>query len=236
MAETVAKKHGHRFKDLTGQRFGKLTALCENGTKNRLIVWKCVCDCGSEVNFTSAYLRKGFATHCGCVRRRQESHGMEKSREYTIWDGMIQRCHNPKNKDFLNYGGRGIVVCDRWRTSFSNFFEDMGTCPEGLSIDREDNNGPYCPENCRWADRITQNSNSRSNVKISAFGLVMTMMEWSRSCGVPFSTIRGRIRNGWHPEDAITIHPKKHGWGYIPYGLLHYPMNKPAPQVLCGTP
>lgn len=117
---------------------------------------------------------------------------------------MRRRCERATDHAFVDYGGRGIVVCDRWR-DFAAFLEDMGECPSrGHSIDRVDNDGPYSPENCRWATRLEQANNTRANVRITVHGETRTLSEWARLGGFGESTVRARLRRGWSPEDAVT--------------------------------
>ena len=157
-------------RDLAGQRFGRLVALEPIGkNEHSLVLWRCECDCGKICEAESHSLLRGSKRSCGCLRQevtRQRSlrhgacinHGM--SSEYHIWSSMRQRCENPKDKTFKDYGGRGIKVCKRWH-DFKNFYEDMGKKPKGKSLDRHNNDGNYCPENCRWATPHEQRVNSR---------------------------------------------------------------------------
>ncbi len=149
-------------KDYTGQRFGRLTAVRPTGGRaghNR--IWEMLCDCGVAVEVSSGHL--GTTKSCGCFHRDKiTSHGLSKSPEYKVWSSMIDRCHNPNNKKFKNYGERGIVVCSQWRASFSAFIKDMGRRPKPrLTIERNDNNGNYEKANCEWATYQKNNSNRR---------------------------------------------------------------------------
>jgi hypothetical protein len=121
--------------------------------------WWCRCECGASILVRAYDLRGGKTRGCGCGVGEQ--HGRSRTKEYLIWNSMKHRCNNAKDPGYKNYGGRGIRVCERWSKSFSAFLADMGPCPRGLSIERENNDGNYEPGNCRWATRLEQNRNKR---------------------------------------------------------------------------
>lgn len=118
---------------------------------------------------------------------------------------MISRCHNPKATGYENYGGRGVVVCSRWRESFWNFYEDMGDRPEGTTLDRIDVDGNYEPTNCRWADLETQSNNKSDNIVLVADGREQTLSQWARELGILPNTIQYRLYRGWSVEQALGM-------------------------------
>ena len=154
---------------LTGIRFGRLVVGFRDGSQNGKSVWMCLCDCGNEMRAVAGNLKSGMTASCGCLQRERTAeasltHGAsrrhQRSNAYDSWGKMIQRCTNPTNKDWRHYGGRGITVCDRWR-DFNLFLQDMGERPDGLTLERLDNDQGYCPRNCAWATRKQQANNTR---------------------------------------------------------------------------
>lgn len=156
------------LKDISGQRFGRLTALRISHVDALQAHWVCRCDCGAETTARFHHLIRDHKRSCGCLKRDRfttKTHGHapkgKPSSAYSTWCSMKRRCFNPKDKAWKHYGGRGITVCDRWRDSFESFLADMGEPPPGLSLDRRENNGNYEPGNCRWATQSEQVNNSR---------------------------------------------------------------------------
>lgn len=146
--------------------------------------------------------------NCECRRHfpYAKTHGFAGTREHIVWKHIRQRCMNPNDKGYKDYGGRGIKVCERWN-DFTLFLEDMGERPSPKhTIERRDVNGDYCPENCYWAaDRFIQNNNTRKNVFLTHDGQTMTVSQWSRERDIPISTLWKRILRGWSTEDALTL-------------------------------
>lgn len=137
------------------------------------------------------------------IRRTYTKHGMSRTRIYGLWRHMIDRCTRNTHRSFHNYGGRGITVCERWLTSFDFFYQDMGDCPKGMSLDRIDNEKGYAPENCRWASWDVQASNKRVCVYFEWNGQRLTLAEWGKILGIPYDVLRKRYRNGWNTEKIL---------------------------------
>lgn len=181
MPKTQPKPFSKKVKDLTGQKFGRLIVRkFSHFTKWRKACWACKCSCGKSTITEAGSLRSGHTASCGCLRREQTSTSFYKhghavnsngpaSVEYRAWASMIQRCTNPKNSKYKNYGGRFISVCDRWRDSFPSFLADVGERPgPKFSIDRIDNDGNYQPGNVRWATSSQQRRNQRRRLMSDA--------------------------------------------------------------------
>ena len=160
-----------RFNDLSGIKFHRLTAIerSKRPSKSRNVVWKCKCECGNISHVVGSKLKNGTTKSCGCLKRsRFYVHGMHKTKIYYRWRNMIQRCYNPKFKQYKDYGGRGINVCSEWRygngekTGFECFYRDMGDFPEGKTLDRIDNDKGYYQQNCKWSTPREQQLNRRN--------------------------------------------------------------------------
>ena len=197
-----------RFIDLTGHRFGRLVVLRRISPSRRRHRpdWLCQCDCGQTALITGMCLRTGDTRSCGCLQREvawQRKHGQSKTVLHRIWRRIRNRCENPRNDSFAEYGGRGIYVCERWK-QFVNFAADMGERPSPRhSVDRIDNDGPYAPENCRWATPHEQMRNTSRNHWIEFGGYRLVQKDWAHRLGISSSTLEKRLRN-WPLERALT--------------------------------
>lgn len=144
---------------------------------------------------------------------KNRKHGAASARtpEYRSWESMKARCYNPNNPDYAHYGARGIGVDPRWKADFSAFLADMGERPLGTSLDRIDNDGPYCRANCRWAADSIQGRNKRTNVLVEWYGARLTLVELSERTGKPYSRLHERIvRRGWSVDRAVSAPPRGH--------------------------
>lgn len=203
-----------KLKDLTGQRFGRLTVLKRVENIGRQTAWLCQCECGSTKIVTGSNLHGGKARSCGCLwneivpnRNREANlrHGESGSKLHKTWTNMRYRCNNPNCKSYKDYGGRGISVCEEWNSyeAFRDWSLQNGFA-EGLSIDRIDVNGNYEPSNCRWVSDKVQHNNTRKNNYLTMNGETHTIQEWSEITGIKWTTLKARIEMGWTVEKALT--------------------------------
>lgn len=201
--------------DLSGQKFGKLTVIgFAKQNKWRKSFWRCRCDCGKMTIVSGSDLKTGNTASCGCywreqVRKARTTHGDSVhgsvSPEYSIWQGIKERCANPNSPAFENYGGRGISMCERWLNSYENFIADMGRRPTPKhTIERKDNERGYSQENCCWATRFEQARNTRRNHRLEIDGVTQTIADWASTAGIPASRLYARIKSGWDPKTAVT--------------------------------
>ncbi len=204
--------------DLTEQRFGRLLAIepaehhirTNGGIRTR---WLCRCDCGNTVIVCTSDLKSGATQSCKCLHREllalaRTTHGQAKTKRqtktYRSWVAMVSRCTNPNTILWHRYGGRGIEVCERWK-SFDDFFADMGERPRGYSLDRIDNDGHYCKENCRWATTREQRRNTSRTRLITYQGRTQCLTDWATELGWSCSTLGGRLsRADWSMEKVIA--------------------------------
>lgn len=207
--------------DLIGKRFDRLVVIKYiRSDKWRNKFWLCKCDCGEETTVYGGNLKNSHAKSCGCLsieklKDRSITHGHYKngkmSQTYQSWNSMIQRCTNPNNISYPDYGGRGIKVCKRWKNSFENFLADMGEAPEGYQTDRINNNGNYCKSNCRWATPKENSRNRRNNRMVTHKGKTQCLSIWAEEFDIYYGTLKWRLNNGWPTERALTTPVKKRG-------------------------
>lgn len=203
---------GTRTPDLTNLTFGLLRVLDFAGRDaHGRARWHCQCECGGEAVSEAYNLKSGNTTSCGCVHRERvlaasRTHGQKGSPLYQRWKGMKQRTSDPNDKQFADYGGRGIKVCERWM-SFERFAADMGpTFREGLSLERIDVDGDYSPGNCTWITIAEQQRNKRTTIRVTFRGQTKPLVEWCELLGLNPKSVRQRIRRrGWPIERALTV-------------------------------
>lgn len=199
-----------KAKDLTGQTFNswKVLKMVKND-KSGARYYLCQCVCGKISSVRGYSLTSGRSESCGCVSGKGVRHLMSKTRTYKTWVSMKSRCNNKNATGYETYGGSDIKVCDRWNNSFELFLEDMGERPKNSSIDRIDPLGDYEPNNCRWADKTTQDENKNKSVKILIDGEYRNITRLCREHGVSRSTIQKRLSMGMTFEQAISAKSKK---------------------------
>ena len=206
----------HVKNDLTGKRFGRLVVVGIDDRPSRKTYYICKCDCGNMKVIRSDALTAGRTTSCGCRKQEQDqknldrqTHGMSHTRLHNIWLGMKSRCYDIHNPRYHRYGGRGIVVCDEWKTDFVSFYNwaMSNGYSDDLTIDRIDNNKSYCPKNCRWATSEIQGRNRESNLNITIGKSTRTLTEWCEIFGLEYKTVYARFRrNGFIGIDELFNH------------------------------
>ena len=215
------------FNDLTGKKYGRLF-VAEHiglvGGKHKKHAYRCICDCGNEKTIIGESLVSGNTSSCGCVRKEKTKeknlvHGCSGNSMYNVWKSMKGRCFNHKNKGYDNYGGRGISVCEEWN-DYSNFHEDMASTYEsGLTLDRIDNNGDYCKDNCRWVPLRTQMRNQRRTIRVEWDGNSVSLRDLCEQKNLNFHMVKNRIfRLGWDVKRAIETPPLRKPKGKITNG------------------
>lgn len=206
-------KNLNRMNNLTGKTFGRLTVIGLDDRNSRHTYWVCQCRCGNIKVTRSDSLLSGRTKSCGCIKKEQDKINLSQSRHnqfgtriYAIWQNMKDRCSNEHNSSYYRYGGRGIQVCDSWKERFENFYDWAlnNGYQDDLTLDRIDNDGNYCPENCRWTTMKEQCNNRRSNIQIKIGNTVKTLTEWCEIFQLDYKTINARYqRNGFVSIDEL---------------------------------
>lgn len=206
-----------------GDKFGQLTV--EQIINNSNIYCKCICGCIKK--YTFSHLKRLCTMSCGCLTpkiksEKKSKHRLSNTRLYQIFNGIKTRCYNENSEDYKTYGGKGIKICQEWLDNFLNFYNwsIANGYQDNLSIDRKNNDGDYCPENCRWTTQYHQSRNTSRTISITAFGETKVLKDWSTDirCKISEVTLLRRIKNGMNPELAITLSKQKTG-----------------PKKICGT-
>lgn len=191
------------YLSLSGNRFGRLLVLAYHDTTDKDTFYKCKCDCGKECIVNGKYLRQGDTRSCGCLKAQRQkenmkpivTHGLTKHPIYKVWSSIKDRCLNPKCHAFDDYGGRGITISEEW-LDFQIFFNDVApTYKRGLELDRTNNNGAYCKGNFRWVTHVQNIRNRRNSIILEVNGIKKGIGEWSEETGIPYHSIRHRIKN-----------------------------------------
>lgn len=205
-----------KYKDLTGKQFGRWTVIGLSPKEGRKTYWTCQCECGNVKDIRSDILQSGQSKSCGCLKSevsaanvsKNHTHKQSGTRIYRIWQGIKRRCENVNEPCYYRYGGRGIKVCDEWNKDFIAFYEwaMSNGYADDLSIDRIDNNGNYCPENCRWSTNKEQCNNRRTNVLYKIGNATKTLMQWCEIFEVDYQDVRARFHRGVNSTDEL-FHP-----------------------------
>lgn len=212
---------------MTGQRFGRLQVLYRADNKiqacgHSTVMWRCLCDCGVIKDIDSGSIRSGHTRSCGCLhdeaaKYSHRIHGKKGTRLYRIYQGMMNRCNNPNQPAYKNYGSRGIRVCEQWIEDFMSFYNWAMThgYSDDLTLDRIDVNVGYSPENCRWISRKEQSLNRTDNHIVEFNGEAHPITEWAQMNGLTYPAISKRLKRGWPVEYALTLPLKSKLKDYI---------------------
>lgn len=190
---------------IANQKFNKLTALFPSKFEHGSYYWRCLCDCGNETDVIASKIVNGKIKSCGCARAGvNKKHGLKSHSLYSKWNNMKQRCYNPNNCSYPNYGAIGITVCDRWLNSVEDFYNDVIDGWElGLHLDRIDNSKGYSPENCRWVSMKENQNNKKTNVWVTHDGRTHTLAKWAEELGVKDNTLSSRKRKGYTDYEVL---------------------------------
>jgi len=205
----IIGKHASNFIDLTGKRFGNLTAVSFEGhNPGKSTEWECVCDCGNTIIKSIHKLQTNKNLSCGCIRNkriRKPKHGLCKTRIFRIWRCMHNRCTNIKDIGYKYYGSKGITICDEWKDvrTFADWANNNGYT-DILTLDRIDSCGNYDPDNCRWSTMLEQENNRSDNVLIEYNGETNTLSNMCRKYNKKYNTMHSRLKKGWTVSKAFN--------------------------------
>ena len=202
-----AKEGKYRMKSIIkkGDKYNRLTAIKfshknEHGSQ----FWTFKCTCGNLITTIVSGVKNEGTKSCGCFTKdRIYQHGMIKTKVYSCWHSMKDRCLNKDNQNYKNYGSRGIKVCKEWM-EFKNFYKDMGDAPKNKSLDRVNNNKGYYKSNCRWSTRTEQQNNTRKNIFLTYRNETKTVSQWAVKLNINKYTIFTRLRRNFSIEKALT--------------------------------
>jgi hypothetical protein len=205
----------HNFVNLTGKVFGRLTVVEYAGYENRKTHWYCKCDCGTTLKVLSNSLQSGNTKSCGCLtadvsKITHTKHSLSKTRLYKTWQEMLQRCNNPNEPAYKDYGARGITVCKEWKDYmvFHNWAANNGY-ENTLTIERKNVNGNYEPNNCKWATIKEQQNNKRTCIFITFRNKTQSLNNWSIELNMSYSALIGRCRLGWSIDKMFNTPSKE---------------------------
>lgn len=206
------------MRDLTGRVFGRWVVVGLAYRTTKAAYWQCRCECGNVKDVRDTTLLNGESSSCGWGKchhaYRHGASGYTITKAYRSWRHMVQRCTNPNKPEYHRYGGRGVKVCDRWK-SFPEFLEDMGNPAEGMTLDRIDSNGDYEPSNCRWATRKQQGANTCRVINITYNGETRNIREWAAHLGMKYRTLTQRLNTYHWPIDKAFNAPITKGGGRV---------------------
>ena len=202
--------------NIAGNIYGRLRVLHKDIQQSELkhkSCWVCECECGTIKTIGGDNLKTGHTKSCGCynsemaVKHNTTAGGLCGTKIYSIYTNMMRRCYEVTNPTYKYYGGRGISVCGYWKESVVNFYDDMGEPPKDTSLDRIDNNGNYCKENCKWSTREEQSNNRRNNVIVSIDGVTYKLKDAYNifKPNTSIENVRQRLRYKWSDKKALDI-------------------------------
>lgn len=194
--------------EMVGKKYNMLTVLLDVGYSHGQQSYLCECDCGNKKVITGQRIRNEETKSCGCLSKnltkvRNRKHGKTGTAIYRTWSNIKNRCRNTNHRNYKDYGGRGVDMCDAWFNSFEQFYKDVGDIPEGMSLDRINNDKGYFKENCRWATKAEQSKNRRNSIIMKHKDITMCLKDWARKLNKPYSSMKVLAKRGLSIEQII---------------------------------